>query len=44
MTLPTLRLPERIETHIGSGNWKTGKTNWYSDFVSRRKDARWRDY
>lgn len=22
--------------------WKTGKTNWYSDFVSRRKDARWR--
>lgn len=22
--------------------WKTGKTNWYPDFVSRRKDARWR--
>lgn len=23
--------------------WKTGKTNWYSDFVTRRKDARWRE-
>jgi len=23
--------------------WKSGKTNWYSDFVSRRKDARWRE-
>lgn len=23
--------------------WKAGKTNWYSDFVSRRKDARWRE-
>lgn len=22
--------------------WKTGKTNWYSEFVARRKDARWR--
>lgn len=23
--------------------WKTGKINWYSQFVGRRKDARWRE-
>ncbi|WP_412479610.1 hypothetical protein [Azonexus sp. IMCC34839] len=22
--------------------WKNGKTNWYPDFVTRRKDGRWR--